>query len=172
MSLIDKFIQRVSSRPPDFIIQGGRSDDDPAVLRWWVIPRNRWFNVCLHKFLQDDGQDLHDHPWNNVSCVLRRGYSEQRFVYPPVEGQPLPPTYLVRRDPFRLGFRQAEEAHQVVLDKAAKGTSIPCWSLFFTGHSRRMWGFWCAGNGRAHWKPYTEYTAPDQYGKTGAGCGD
>jgi hypothetical protein len=48
-------------RRPDFIIGGA---DNPYLLRWWIIPRNRWCNVYLHKILRDDDpRALHDHPW-------------------------------------------------------------------------------------------------------------
>lgn len=47
-------------RAPDFYIGGNAN---PYLLRWWVIPRNRFFNVYLHKFLRDDDdRALHDHP--------------------------------------------------------------------------------------------------------------
>jgi len=35
-------------RKPDFVI--GRAGA-PYLERWWVIPRNRWFNIYLHHFL-------------------------------------------------------------------------------------------------------------------------
>jgi hypothetical protein len=42
--------------------------------RWWVIPRNKFFNIYLHHFLHsDDDRALHDHPWWNVSILLRSG---------------------------------------------------------------------------------------------------
>ena len=61
-------------RAPDFIIGGA---EDAYMLRWWVIPRNRWFNIYLHKILRDDDpRALHDHPWWNISIVLKGGYLE------------------------------------------------------------------------------------------------
>jgi hypothetical protein len=65
----DRLIARVTRRAPDFLIGGA---DDPYIRRWWVIPRNRWFNVYLHQFLRsDDDRALHDHPWANCSILLR-----------------------------------------------------------------------------------------------------
>ncbi|EIC64345.1 hypothetical protein [Mycobacteroides abscessus] len=32
----------------------GAEGEPPYLLRWYVIPRNRWVNVYLHKFLRDD----------------------------------------------------------------------------------------------------------------------
>ena len=34
--------------------------------RWHIIPRNRYFNIYLHKFVgSDDDRALHDHPWRS-----------------------------------------------------------------------------------------------------------
>src|SRR5690242_14714107 len=61
-------------RPPDVII-GGR--DRPYMLRWFVIPRNRFFNIYLHHFHRsDDDRALHDHPWLNLSIILQGEYVE------------------------------------------------------------------------------------------------
>ena len=38
-------------RDPDFVI--GRPGK-PYLLRWWVIQRNRWFNIYLHQILEND----------------------------------------------------------------------------------------------------------------------
>jgi hypothetical protein len=54
------FKKIAGSRPPDFVIGG----DSPYMLRWWIIPRNKFFNIYLHRFLRsDDDRALHDHPW-------------------------------------------------------------------------------------------------------------
>jgi hypothetical protein len=65
----DWLIARAQRRSPDFVIGG---DERPYLLRWWVIPRNKVFNVYLHLFLRsDDDRALHDHPWANASMLLR-----------------------------------------------------------------------------------------------------
>ncbi len=38
-------------RKPDFIIGG---PENPYLLRWYLIPQNRFFNVYLHKILRSD----------------------------------------------------------------------------------------------------------------------
>ncbi|SID67872.1 Protein of uncharacterised function (DUF550) [Mycobacteroides abscessus subsp. abscessus] len=49
----------------------GAEGEAPYLLRWYVIPRNRWLNIYLHKFLRDDDdRALHDHPWWFVSLML------------------------------------------------------------------------------------------------------
>lgn len=45
--------------------------------RWHMIPRNRWFNIYLHKFAHgDDDRALHDHPWASASLILDGRYIE------------------------------------------------------------------------------------------------
>lgn len=172
--MIQWFIDRVTRRQPDFIIVGGRTPDDPAVLRWWIIPRNRFFNIYLHKFLRDDAQDLHDHPWPNCSIPLTEGYTEQVFSRQPIEGEPLPTTEFHERVVMRPTFRRASQPHQVIVHRrltlGIHDEMIPCFSLFFTGPKIREWGFWCPGDGRARWKHYLKYTNPANYGITGQGC--
>jgi hypothetical protein len=66
--LLTKAQAIMASRPPDFSI-GPKGDR--YMLRWWVIPRNRWFNIYLHRFLHDDeDRALHDHPWVSCSYIL------------------------------------------------------------------------------------------------------
>ena len=61
-------------RAPDFVIGPA---GDPYMRRWWVIPRNKWFNIYLHNIMRsDDDRALHDHPWTNVSVLLRGSYLE------------------------------------------------------------------------------------------------
>ena len=62
----------IMRRPPDFIIG---EPANPYLIRWWVIPRNRWFNIYLHEIRRsDDDRALHDHPWLNCSILLHGGY--------------------------------------------------------------------------------------------------
>lgn len=148
-------------RQPDVIIGG---EERPYLLRWWVIPRNRWFNIYLHRFLRsDDDRALHDHPWWNCSLLLRGEYTE---VLPAL---PRDPAYCqryglhvrkVRRAPALL-FRRASAAHRIELHAG------PVWTLFLTGPVIRAWGFWCSRFWR-HWRVFTD---PATGGTTvGRGC--
>lgn len=62
-------------RWPDMVIG---DNDNPYLLRWYVIPRNRIFNIYLHKFVRsDDDRALHDHPWSwNMSLIIKGIYIE------------------------------------------------------------------------------------------------
>lgn len=73
MTIAQWFATLLSGRP-HFIIGG---TDRPYLLRWFLIPRNRWFNIYLHKFCRDDDdRALHDHPWWFVSIMLQGSYVE------------------------------------------------------------------------------------------------
>lgn len=127
-------------RKPDVII--GESDP-PYMRRWHVIPRNPWFNIYLHHMQRsDDDRALHDHPWWNLSVILKGGYREHM---PLPNGQTF---YKIRR-PGQLVFRRPEAAHRIELIDGE-----PSWSLFITGPRVRQWGFWCSWGWR-HWKEFT-----------------
>lgn len=145
------------NRPPDFIIGG----NDPYLLRWWIVPRNRWCNVYLHQILRDDDdRALHDHPWWNVSIVLRGGYFE---VTPTGSPADTAATRTRWRRPGSIVLRRATAAHRLALRN-----DTPCWSLFLTGPNVRQWGFWCQ-RGWRHWK---DFCATGDSGQVGRGCDD
>lgn len=62
-------------RPPDFEVGDG------YLGRWFIIPRNRWFNVYLHRFTgSDDDRALHDHPWWSLSIMLAGALDEHTIA--------------------------------------------------------------------------------------------
>ena len=150
MKLADSIIARTTRRAPDIIIGGA---DDPYLLRWWVIPRNRFFNVYLHCFKRsDDDRARHTHPWLfNLSWLLRNGYREW------IGDGALD---FVDRTAGAVKFRWGAAAHRVEL------TNGDCWTLFVTGPRVREWGFLCL-KGFVHWK---KFTAPHNPGEIGKGC--
>ena len=138
-------------RPPDFVI-GPR--EHPYLLRWWLIPRNRFFNIYLHKILRDDDdRALHDHPWWNLSVVLAGGYLEverDRTSY---------------RGPGSFVLRRPSLAHRLVLPIRNGGIRW-CWTLFITGPRLRNWGFHCPKG----WVPWREFVQESDHGNVGRGC--
>lgn len=147
------FIGRVSRRKPDFVIGGG---DRPYLLRWFVIPRNKLFNVYLHQFMRsDDDRALHDHPWANCSILLLGTYTEHTIAAGGIG----------RREQLSAGSVRlrwtGRIAHRVEL------TDGPCWSLFLTGPRYRNWDFNCPEQG---WIPWERFTAEDDAGAIGKGC--
>jgi len=140
-------------RPPDLVIGGA---DDPYLKRWYVIPRNRWFNVYLHQFLRsDDDRALHDHPWWNISLLLAGRYVEHTIAAGGVNRR-------VERCRGDCKFRAARTAHRIELVDGA------CWTLFVTGPRLREWGFHCP-RGWVHWR---DFTAGPRGETIGRGCGE
>lgn len=151
--LADRFIERITRRPPDFVIGGA---ERPYLRRWFVIPRNRWFNVYLHQFLRsDDDRALHDHPWSNCSLLLRGMYIEHTIAAGGINQR----RELLAGDVrLRLSGRLA---HRVELIDG------PCWTLFVTGPRYREWGFHCQDAGWIRWQRFTD---PGDKGSVGKGC--
>ena len=130
-------------RPPDFQVED-------YLDRWWIIPRNKYFNIYLHKFIaSDDDRAFHDHPWYSVSFLLsgeitEHSYNRVRFI-----------------PRFFPVFRSAKFAHRLEVVKC------PVWTLFMTGPNMRNWGFY-APEGWMFWQKYIE-----KYGtKVSKKCGD
>ncbi|MDZ7823006.1 MAG: hypothetical protein U5K75_02470 [Ahrensia sp.] len=66
--ILKRMTDRKVLSTPDLIIGGA---EDPYMRRWFIIPRNRWFNIYLHEIVRsDDDRALHDHPWWSLSLVL------------------------------------------------------------------------------------------------------
>lgn len=152
-------------RAPDFVIGKPGS---VYMNRWWVIPRNPFFNIYLHEIRRDDDdRALHDHPWVNCSIVLKGGYWEVLPEYRPSLSWPVPPTRTVWRKPGSIVLRRPTSAHRLVVGNVhARGGA--CWSLFVTGPVVREWGFWCAKG----WVPREEFLDPSNGGLIGRGCGE
>lgn len=157
---IQRLIERAERRVPDFIIGG---EADPYMRRWWLVRRNRLANVYLHNMLRDDDdRALHDHPWPNVSIILRGGYTEIVPAFPLHWERGDRRTNAISRRAGEVIVRGARSPHRLALIDGE-----PCWSLFLTGPRLRAWGFWCE-HGWRHWR---EFTDPATAGATiGRGC--
>lgn len=122
------------SRPPDMVI------GDDYLHRWYLIPRNRWCNVYLHRYMgSDDDRALHDHPWPSLSWMLYGALIEhdQRGSHPITGGD--------------WRFRRPAYAHRLEL------VSHEAVTLFMTGPRVREWGFWTAKCGWLPWRKALEY---------------
>jgi hypothetical protein len=141
-----------SSREPDLVLG---DNSIPYLRRWWLIPRNRFFNVYLHQFLRsDEDRALHDHMYINLSYILEGSYVEHTIAQGGVR----------RRRRWMAGdfrLRLPSTAHCIEID-------VPCWTLFITGPRVREWGFHCP-NGWKHWK---DFVNEHNSGKIGKGCED
>ena len=166
-------VRRAMRRPPDFIIGGRRN---PYLLRWYITPWSglyrkvepadrtpwQWFvahlpAIYVHEFRRsDDDRALHDHPWINCSVLVEGFYKEHTIAAGGVHVH-------TQRKPGDVVFRWPSQAHRVeIID----GTI--CRTLFLTGPRVRSWGFHC----RRGWVDWRKFTAADDRGAIGAGCGE
>ena len=110
-----------------------RNADGSKYLTRLRIIQTPWWGVYLHKIHgPDPGRDLHDHPWDFVSFVLRGWYDERSTN---------PPGFLTMAGERRvrwLNRKRAEVAHRITSVAHGKST----WTLVFVGPRRRKWGFW------------------------------
>lgn len=140
---------RFLRRAPDFIIG---LPENPYMLRWYVIPKNPFFNIYLHKVLRDDDdRALHDHPWASLSVVLSGRYEE------------VTPRGVRRFNAGSIIYRGSRYSHRLQLPHGE-----PCWTLFITGPRLREWGFHCPQG----WVPWHEFVDPHDRGNVGRGCGE
>lgn len=160
--LFSLLVERVAlGRTPDIAI-GGR--ERPYMLRWWIIPKNPFFNIYLHNILRsDDDRALHDHPWFNCSIVLSGGFFE------------VTPMGRFWRKPGAIRFRSAWSLHRlelaldpsnVIPDSNGDYAPRPAWTLFVTGPVLRQWGFRCP-HGWISSRNFAKATDP---GEIGRGC--
>lgn len=125
-------------RQPDLNLEG-------YLKRWWIIPRNKWFNIYLHKFVgSDDDRALHDHPWHSISICFSGELWEAR-EYP--QG-----TFCHRIKNWLPYFRKATLMHRMILK------SETAWTLFITGPVIREWGF-RKRHGDRDWMKHDEFLA-------------
>ena len=97
-----------------------------------------------HICLPDRARDLHDHPWNARTIILKGGYLEQRL-----EGKWQYTFY--ERNPGDTAKINFGEFHTI--ESLAEGGA---WTLFITGKYRGTWGFLVNGV-KVQWRKYTGY---------------
>lgn len=159
-------IARASRRKPNVVIgPGGDLVRNPNtghvsvapdyLKRWFIIPRNRWFNIYLHRFgRSDEDRALHDHPWLfNCSFVLDGKLAEYT-----IDRGGIGRCHCLWAGDWR--FRWGPSPHRLEL----WGTHA--WTLFITGPRIRDWGFHCP----REWVPWQKFTDPTDAGRTGHGC--
>lgn len=158
----------MNRRPPDMRIGG---PERPYMLRWWLLPRNRWFNIYLHRFLRDDDdRALHDHPWPSLSVLLQGELIETWAPQPELAA--LPEHQRIRVNTVgSVIWRGPRFAHRLALPLNADLEPTPAITLFVVGPRLREWGFWCAKESPAGgWRPWRKFVAADDPGAVGPGC--
>lgn len=112
--------------------------------RWWYEPEIFGERARVHRTRRSDhDRHLHDHPWHFVSVILDGGYTEELEI-PGAGGV----TDRRRYRPGDILFRHAGHRHRLELEEGAE-----CWSLVFTSHNVRDWGFWTP-EGFVPWQQY------------------
>lgn len=64
-----------------FHITNPIDSSDVYMYRWWIIKRRPWMNFCVrlhHIKRADHGFNLHSHPFNYRTFILRNWYIEER----------------------------------------------------------------------------------------------
>lgn len=113
---------------------GKDKDGNELPASWAWLPNIRIHHICL----SDADRDLHDHPWNARTIILRGWYVEQ------LDGQA---GVKCRYAGYtgRLLFGQYHRIAHVGVDGV--------WTLFITGRYRGTWGFKVDGK-KVPWRQY------------------
>lgn len=152
-------VQRVVRvRKPNVYIGG---EENPYLVRWHVIPRNRFFNIYLNELHRsDDDRAMHDHPWWWASFMLREGYIE------------IHDDGWTHHEVGRFRIRGAMYRHRLEIYwpdtrpfRTFMGEDTNPLTLFFTGPKIREWGFHCP-QGWRHWREFTDASGS----RIGKGC--
>ncbi|WP_425105455.1 hypothetical protein [Ancylobacter sp.] len=159
----------MARRPADMLIGGA---ERPYMRRWWLFPRNRWFNIYLHDFQRDDDdRALHDHPWPSLSILLQGDLIE---TYAPIPALAAEPAHQRTRHltPGAIVWRGPRFAHRLALTWSPRAMAPrPAITLFIVGPRVREWGFWCPkGSPAGGWIPWKRFVSPDDPGAVGPGC--
>lgn len=117
----------MASKPADLVIGRG-SNDVPYMERWFItrsFPERGETFPCfyVHRFSWSDQEELHDHPWDNLSIVLRGSYVEDT-----------PAGQFTRAAGHMVG-RSATDTHAI---RSVEPGTV---TLFMTGPRLREWGF-------------------------------
>lgn len=114
-----------------------RINDQPYLERYYVFLKDRTrfpFNVFLHRFLQSDPDDVHDHPWPYFTVILKGGYTEWIPQFNK-NGQKTA-EIAAWRGPGHFRFSSANSYHRIEIDP-----DVETWTLFVPGPKQRDWGF-------------------------------
>ena len=76
--LTEKLMAWCTKRGKVFKITGTGGADDVYLIRYYVL-KSKYLNVFIHQFLRSDRDDLHDHPWNFCTYLVRGAYDEKKW---------------------------------------------------------------------------------------------
>ena len=78
--LAEKLINRAMSTPYFHLF---KPDGSAYMLRYWLLPYNRWIPAARIHFIQasDSDRAFHDHPWSYLTIILKGGYYEVKPMF-------------------------------------------------------------------------------------------
>ena len=151
----DRFLNWLERHDRKRIIMD-RTENEPYLERYYVFFKERVtfpYNVFLHKFLKSDPDDVHDHPLNYFTIILKGGYWEWIPVFNSL-GEKFK-EYRVWRGPGSFRFGGMNNYHRIELEPG-----VNAWTLFFVGPKKREWGFLVNNK----WIHYEQYLADKKNG--------
>jgi hypothetical protein len=114
-----------------FLVKEIISKEGVVHFRRWRLIQTPWFALYLHKICQSDKDlDMHDHPWNFQSLIVKGAYREACKLAPKFDYIHLNSYY-----PGDVVKHQAEDAHKITL------LTKEVWTLVFTSGRTRVWGY-------------------------------
>lgn len=132
--------------------RGADGEQTPARIPW--LPSVRIHHICR----ADQDRDLHDHPWNARTIILRGWYREERqFSTLPSRDWQLINHHLIRDgDEFYTLGRAAGYTGRLLFGEYHRISEVSpggVWTIFITGRKRGTWGFLVDGK-KVPWRTY------------------
>ena len=114
-----------------------RQTGEPYLERYYLFLKDREnfpFNIFLHKFVKSDPDQLHDHPWNYFTFIIKGGYWEW---YPLLnDNGSVIGSSRKWRGPGSFIKATANSMHRVELEPG-----VTPWTIFMPGKKEKDWGF-------------------------------
>lgn len=132
--------------------RGPDGEATPARIPW--LPSVRIHHICR----ADQDRDLHDHPWNARTIILRGWYREERF-FSTLTGRDWQHInhHLIRDGStlFTLGRTRGYTGRLLFgqYHRISEVSDGGVWTLFITGRKRGTWGFLVDGK-KVPWRTY------------------
>ena len=131
---------------------GGRKDDPTADEATRHNAEYPWLpSIRVHHILREDhARDMHDHPWDARTIILRGSYIEERMKW------------MGHRDDVIEYHRKAGDTATLNFGEFHNITSVSkggVWTLFFTWKWHGDWGFFVNGR-KVPWQQYSDHRQP------------
>lgn len=117
--------------------------------KWTWLPSIR----VHHIFREDYARDMHDHPWNARTIILKGWYEEERLATNYSSGY----GYNFKYDKINKYYRTPGDTARLLFGEYHNITKVSeggVWTLFFTWDYMGTWGFLVNGK-KVPWREYT-----------------